>query len=129
MQTTRAFLDHIEGLILMPGDEVYYRNLLGAPAPQVGEIIERHRHCQMTGHGGLREQAQPRPPIRHRVIFEIAAARYLDDPPIGKVLKRERRAQDTTELLCFEALISGANPASKAGDHSCARETSEETHP
>jgi hypothetical protein len=49
-ENNRDFLNLVEGLILMPGDAVYYRDLPGAPAPQAGEIIDRYRHFQMAGH-------------------------------------------------------------------------------
>ena len=192
-ENTRDFLDLVEGLILMPGDEVYYRDLPGAPAPQAGEIIDRYRHFEMAGHAdgyvskpnrglqyamlsshllaitaqmlannglGLWSYQAPggenlRLPFAFyapiyasmdvsaqggyyrgeqeritsggdsRAIFEIAAARYPDDPAIGKVLQREGRAQDTTGLLGSEALIFGANPDGKAGDHSDVKKASE----
>lgn len=46
----RDFLDLCRGLILMPGDTVYYREPPGALAPQAGEIIDRYRHFQLGGH-------------------------------------------------------------------------------
>jgi hypothetical protein len=181
-ENTRDFLDLVEGLILMPGQEPYYRDLPGAPAPQAGEIIDRYRHFQMAGHvddyvtkpnrglqycllsshllaltaqmlstngldlwnyrapggenmrlpfafyapiyasmddsaqGGFYRGEQERMTSGgdSRAIFEIAAARYSDDPAIGKVLQREGRAQDTTGLLGSEALIFGANAAGEA---------------
>lgn len=175
-ENSRDFLDLIEGLILMPGDEPYYRDLPGAPAPQAGEIMDRYRHFQMAGHvddyvtlpnrglqyclltshllaitaqmlatngldlwdyrapggenlrlpfafyapiyasmdasaeGGFYRGEQERMTSGgdSRAIFEIAAARYPDDPAIGRVLDRDGRTRDTTGLLGFEALIFGA---------------------
>lgn len=49
-ENPRDTLDLIGGLILMPGDDVYYREPPGAKAPQAGEIIDRYRHFQMAGH-------------------------------------------------------------------------------
>lgn len=49
-ENDRDFLDLISGMILMPGDEPYYREPPGAPLPQAGEIIDRYRHFQMAGH-------------------------------------------------------------------------------
>jgi hypothetical protein len=178
-ENNRDFLNLVEGLILMPGDEPYYRDLPGAPAPQAGEIIDRYRHFEMAGHvdgyetkpnrglqyamlsshllgitaqmlatNGLDLWSHRAPggenlrlpfafyaPIYasmdasaqggfyrgetermtfggdSRAIFEIAAARYPDDPAIAQVLDRNGRAKDTTGLLGFEALIFGAAPA------------------
>jgi hypothetical protein len=192
-ENTRDFLDLVEGLILMPGDEVYYRDLPGAPAPQAGEIIDRYRHFQMAGHvegyvskpnrglqyamlsshllgitaqmlatngldlwsyrapGGenLRLPFSFYAPIYasmdasaqggfyrgetermtfggdSRAIFEIAAARYPDDPAIARVLDREGRAKDTTELLGLEALLFGAPVAGETGSNPGLKQTSE----
>jgi hypothetical protein len=174
----RDFLDLLEGLILMPGQDPYYRDLPGAPAPQAGEIIDRYRHFQMGGHvddyetkpnrglqycmlsshllaitaqmlatngldlwdyraaggenlrlpfsfyapiyssmdataqGGFYRGEQERMTLGgdSRAIFEIAAARYPQDPAIAKVLEREGRAKDTTGLLGPEVLIFGVAP-------------------
>ena len=181
-ENNRDFLNLVEGLILMPGDEVYYRDLPGAPAPQAGEIMDRYRHFQMAGHvddyvtlpnrglqycllsshllaitaqilatngldlwdyrapggenlrlpfafyapiyasmdasaeGGFYRGEQERMTSGgdSRAIFEIAAARYPDDPAIGRVLDRDGRTRDTTGLLGFEALIFGAKSAERA---------------
>jgi hypothetical protein len=181
-ENNRDFLDLIEGLILMPGQAPYYRDLPGAPTPQAGEIIDRYRHFEMAGHaedyvskpnrglqyamlsshllgitaqmlatngldlwsyqapggenlrlpfafyapiyaamnasaqGGFYRGEQERMTFGgdSRAIFEIAAARYPDDPAIARVLDREDRAKDTTELLGFEALIFGANAPGEA---------------
>jgi len=51
-ENPRDFLDLIGGLILMPGDPIYYREPPGAPSPQAGEVIDRYRHFQMGGHHG-----------------------------------------------------------------------------
>jgi hypothetical protein len=192
-ENTRDFLDLIGGLILMPGDEVYYRDLPGSPVPQAGEIIDRYRHFQMAGHvegyvskpnrglqyamlsshllgitaqmlatngldlwsyrapGGenLRLPFSFYAPIYasmdasaqggfyrgetermtfggdSRAIFEIAAARYPDDPAIARVLDREGRAKDTTELLGLEALLFGAPVAGETGSNPGLKQTSE----
>ncbi len=50
LENDRDHLDLLEGLILMPGDPVYYREPPGAADPQAGEIIDRYRHFQMAGH-------------------------------------------------------------------------------
>jgi hypothetical protein len=177
-ENNRDFLDLIEGLILMPGQAPYYRDLPGAPAPQAGEIMDRYRHFEMAGHiegyetkpnrglqyamlsshllaitaqmlatngldlwdyraaggenlrlpfsfyapiyssmdataqGGFYRGEQERMTLGgdSRAIFEIAAARYPQDPAIAKVLEREGRAKDTTGLLGPEVLIFGVTP-------------------
>ena len=48
----RDFLDLLAGLILAPGDEVYYREPPGTAEPQAGEIIDRYRHFELAGHFG-----------------------------------------------------------------------------
>jgi hypothetical protein len=58
-----------------------------------------------------------------RAIFEIAAARYSDDPAIAQVLAREGRAKDTTDLLGFEALIFGANVPGEANNNTTLQES------
>jgi hypothetical protein len=60
-----------------------------------------------------------------RAIFEIAAARYPNDPAIGKVLDREGRGKDTTELLGSEALLFGAPVAGETGSNPGLKQTSE----
>jgi hypothetical protein len=49
-ENERDTLDLIAGMILMPGDSVYYREPPGAAPPQAGEIMDRYRHFQMGGH-------------------------------------------------------------------------------
>lgn len=178
-ENNRDFLNLVGGLILMPGDEVYYRDLPGAPAPQAGEIMDRYRHFEMAGHvegyetkpnrgiqyamlsshllaitaqmlstngldlwghrapggenmrlpfafyapiyssmdaaaqGGFYRGEQERLTFggAPRAVFELAAARYPDDPAIGKVLDWEGRGSDTTDLLGPEALVFGAGGA------------------
>jgi hypothetical protein len=178
-ENDRDFLTLLEGLILMPGQEPYYRDLPGAPAPQAGEIIDRYRHFQMAGHvddyvtkpnrglqycllsshllaltaqmlstngldlwnyrapggenmrlpfafyapiyasmddsaqGGFYRGEQERMTSGgdSRAIFEIAAARYPDDPAIGKVLDWEGRGRDTTDLSGPAVLVFGAPTA------------------
>ena len=188
-ENNRDFLNLVEGLILMPGDEPYHRDLPGAPAPQAGEIMDRYRHFEMAGHidgyvtkpnrgiqyamlsshllaitaqmlatngvdlwsyrapggeslrlpfafyapiyssmdaaaqGGFYRGEQERLTLggAPRAIFEIAAARYPDDPAIGRVLDWDGRAKDTTDLLGFESLIFGA-PAADGDETSPAKE-------
>lgn len=45
----RDFADLIEGMILMEGDEPYYREPEKKPV-QTGEIIDRYRHYEIGGH-------------------------------------------------------------------------------
>lgn len=47
----RDFKTLIAGVILMPGDEPYYRDSKDFPV-QAGEIYDRYRHFEMAGHFG-----------------------------------------------------------------------------
>jgi hypothetical protein len=90
-ENTRDFLDLVEGLILMPGDEVYYRDLPGAPAPQAGEIIDRYRHFQMAGH----VEGYVSKPNRG-LQYAMLSSHLLELP-------RARRREPATPLLVLRA--------------------------